>query len=258
MPGPVRPLHTGAVHPADLWDFDDPAGSERRFRQAAAGAAGADRAVLLTQAARALGLQGRYDEAHALLDEVVAADGGAAEVAVRVLLERGRLHRSAGDPAAAHPPLEEAAAAAERAGLEELHVDALHMVALVAADPAQRRRLTEEALAAARRATDPRARDWDASLLTNLGMTWAEAGDFAAALPLFEEALAARRRIGDTARGRVARWMVAWALRNLGRDTEALALQRALKAELDALGERDPHVEEELTLLDGGPGQTRV
>ncbi|UMG94976.1 hypothetical protein [Nocardioides sp. TF02-7] len=36
------------------------------------------------------------------------------------------------------------------------------------------------------------------------------------------------------------------------------ALQRALKAELDALGEVDPYVDEELALLGDGPGQTRV
>ncbi|UMG94977.1 tetratricopeptide repeat protein [Nocardioides sp. TF02-7] len=215
--------HTGRVHPAEIWDFDDPAGSEHRFRRAAADRRGAERAVLLTQAARAAGLQERYDNAHALLDEVAAADGADdPEVAVRLLLERGRLRRSAGDPAAARPLFEEAAVAAARAGLEELHVDALHMVALAAA-PEERRALTERALAVARAASDPRARDWDASLLNNLAMTWADAGDFAAALAGFEEALAARRRIGDPGATRVARWMVAWALRNLGRAEEARA-----------------------------------
>ena len=43
-----------------------------------------------------------------------------------------------------------------------------------------------------------------------------------------EDALDARIRIGDAARTRVARWMVAWALRNLGRNVEALMLQRKL------------------------------
>ena len=95
------------------------------------------------------------------------------------------------------------------------------------------------------------ARDWDASLLNNIGMVHADAGDFGAALASFEEALAARERIGDPARTRVARWMVAWALRNLDRRDEALARQRALKAELDAAGLSDPHVDAELELLEG-------
>ena len=81
-------------------------------------------------------------------------------------------------------------------------------------------------------------------------MTHADAGDFAAALAKFEEALAARERIGDPNRTRVARWTVAWALRNLGRHDEALEIQRALKAELDAAGLSDPHVDEELALLE--------
>ena len=229
-----------------LWDFGDAAGSERRFREAAGGASGVEALVLRTQVARALGLQQEYDAAHRELDAVVSSEDP--EVTVRHELERGRLHRSAGDPGAARPWFEAAARRAADAGLEALHVDALHMVALVA-DPANQVRLTQEALAVARGARAQQARDWDASLLNNLGMIHADAGDFSAALAAFEEALAARERIGDPARTRVARWMVGWALRNLGRREEALAVQRALRSELDALGENDPYVDEELALL---------
>jgi tetratricopeptide (TPR) repeat protein len=232
---------------AALWDFDDPAGSEARLRAAADIAEGADRLVLLTQVARALGLQERYAEGHAVLDDLSVDD---AEVATRVSLERGRLLRSGGVPDEARPHFEAAAAGAREAGLEALHVDALHMVALVA-PPEDQQRLTEEALVVARSATDPVARDWDASLLNNLGMAHADAGDWPAALAAFEEALAARERIGNVGRTRVARWMVGWALRNLGRRDEALAVQTALKAELEAAGEEDPYVDEELALLQG-------
>ena len=82
-------------------------------------------------------------------------------------------------------------------------------------------------------------------------MVHADAEDWPAALAAFEEALAARERIGEVGRTRVARWMVGWALRNLGRTDEALAVQRALKAELEAAGEEDPYVDEELALLEG-------
>ena len=233
--------------PDDLWDFDDPAGSEQRFRAAAQTAEGVDRLVLLTQVARALGLQERYDEGHAVLDDLAV---GSPEVATRAELERGRLLRSAGESDAARPHFEAAASTAREAGLEALHVDALHMFALVA--PAEdRQRLTEEALAVARGSSDASVRNWDASLLNNLGMTLADAGDWPAALAAFEEALMARERIGDAGRTRVARWMVGWALRNLGRTDEALAVQTALKTELDAIGEEDPYVDEELALLDG-------
>jgi tetratricopeptide (TPR) repeat protein len=228
-----------------LWDFDDPAGSERRLRDAADIAEGAHRLVLLTQVARALGLQERYDEGHALLDDLALSDD---EVAARVSLERGRLLRSAGAPEAARPHFDAAERSAAEAGLDVLRIDAIHMQALVA-DPADRLAVNERALEIVARSGDPAARNWDASLLNNIGMVHAEADDFAAALAVFEQALAARERQGDPEGIRVARWMVAWALRNLGHHADALTMQREIKAELDAEGRTDPFVDEELELL---------
>lgn len=235
------------IDPTPLWDFDDPEASEQRFRAQAELAEPDDRLVLMTQVARALGLQEKYDEGHSVLDDLSPTED---EVAVRIALERGRLFRSEGDPDQARPLFEAAARSAQAAGLEALHVDALHMTALVA-ESADQLAIGRHALAVARASTDPQARDWDASLLNNIGMAHAEAGDFDAALAAFEDALAARERIGDPARTRVARWMVGWALRNLGRRDEALEVQRSLKAELDAAGVADQHVDEELALLEG-------
>jgi tetratricopeptide (TPR) repeat protein len=250
---PAGRRHDGwVIDPRSHWDFDDAAGSEQRLRAAAGAADGDDRAAWQTQVARALGLQGHHDAAHALLDEVAAGRHGG-EVPARVALERGRLRRSAGDPDAARPDFEESARLAEEAGLQELQVDALHMVALVA--PAEESlEAGQRALDVARAASDPRARDWDASLLNNMGMAHADAGEHVAALVCFEEALEARERIGDVGRIRVARWMVAWSLRHLGRTDEALALQRELRAELAADGAHDPYVDEEIALLEGGQG----
>ena len=234
-----------AEHLRDLWDFADPAGSEQRFRDLAATAPEPTRTHALTQVSRALGLRGSYPEGHAVLDGL---DPVGAEARVRVALERGRLLRSAGDEVTAREQFEDAATVAGSAGLEELEVDALHMVALVAA-PADRLAAHEAALVRARAASDPAARDWDASLLNNIGMTHADAGDHAAALAAFEDALTARERIGDAARTRVARWMVGWSLRHLGRTDEAREVQLALRVELAAAGEHDPYVDEELALL---------
>ncbi|RYC12592.1 hypothetical protein [Nocardioides zhouii] len=230
----------------EVWDFDDPSGSEERFRRLAADPDEPLATYASTQVARALGLQERYDEGHAVLDALSPADAGSR---VRIALQRGRLLRSSGDPGSARPLFEDAASAAREDGLEELEVDALHMVALVV-EPAERLAAHHAALDRARAASDPAARDWDASLLNNIGMEHADAGDHAAALAAFEEALEARLRIGDPARTRVARWMVAWSLRHLGAVDAARERQLALKAELDAIGETDPYVDEELALLD--------
>jgi len=228
-----------------LWDFDDPATSGERFLDAAEHAEEPDRTSWLTQYARALGLQEKYDEATRVLDGL---HSDAPEAATYLALERGRVLRSSGRVEESRPLFASAAALAETGGLEALHVDALHMAALAAPEE-QQLALNEAALAVARAAHDQRARDWDASLLNNIGMTHADAGDFEAALAAFEQALAARERIGDPATIRVAKWMIGWSYRNLGRRAEALELQRTLKEELDAIGGSDVYVDEELALL---------
>lgn len=174
------------------------------------------------------------------------------EVATRIALERGRLLRSAGLVEESRPLFENAEHSAAAAGLDVLRIDALHMSVLVA-DPTERLALNDRALSIARGSNDPRARDWDASLLNNIGMSRADAADFTAALASFEHALAARERIGDISRTRVARWMVAWALRNLGRHDEALARQRELRGELAAEGLTDSYVDDEIALLEDEP-----
>jgi tetratricopeptide (TPR) repeat protein len=233
------------IDPRPLWDFDDPTASGARFLDAAQGAVEPDRTVWLTQHARALGLAERYDEATEVLDGLTSDD---AEAATYLDLERGRVRNSSGRADEARPLFEAAARRAEDAGLDALHIDALHMVAIVA-PPEEQHAINARALDVARASSDQRARDWDASLLNNIGMTHADAGDFEQALATFEEALAARERIGDAATIRVARWMIAWSLRNLGRRDEAREMQLALKQELDAIGETDEYVDEELALL---------
>src|SRR5688572_30750200 len=87
-----------------LWNFADPAGSERRFRDALAGAQGDLRLELETQIARSYSLRKRFADAHAALDRLEPQLAGAgARPRVRYLLERGRTFNSAGDKAAAGP-----------------------------------------------------------------------------------------------------------------------------------------------------------
>ena len=230
-----------------LWDYDDPAASESRFRAAASAAADAagatDRAVLLTQVARALGLQRRFDEATEVLDSI--PDAGDPEVRVRVLLERGRVLNTSGSPEAARPLFEQAFELASAAGFEHLAVDSLHMVAIVA--PAdEQTSLNEQALALASAATDSRAREWRASLLNNLGWTRFDGGDYGAALALFEDAVTERERLGKARELQIARWCVGRTLRALGRTEEALALQVSLADKNSRTWVSDSFVEEEI------------
>ncbi len=196
----------------------------------------------MTQVARALGLAERYDEALELLDSAITADP---EFDVRVSLERGRVLNSRGDPLGARPLFESAFASAQASGFDHLAVDALHMVAIVA--PAEEQdALNRRALELAERSDDPRARQWRASLLNNMGWTAFDAGRYDEALAVFEEALDARRPQGKTAEIQVARWSVARTLRALGRVDEALAIQLELSAEHAAAGTTDSYVDEEI------------
>lgn len=235
------------IDPATFWDFADPAGSEARLRIALVGRPAGEAAVLRTQVARALGLQQRFGEALAVLDGIESIDP---QVHVRVLLERGRIYRTSGDEGAAAPLFRAAVTAADAAGLDALAVDAMHMVALTLTGDEQVE-YTRRLLQRVRASSDPAARAWCASVLNNLGMAYADLGRWPLALESFEEALAERRRGDDEQAVEVARWMVAWALRNLGRTAEALAAQLALRADLEASGREDPYVDEEIALLRG-------
>lgn len=241
----------------ELWDFDDPQASEGRFRAAAAQAAevadGNRKTILQTQLARALGLAAGYEDAAALL-EALPPDADT-ELKVRVLLERGRVLNSSGDPAAARPLFEAAFEAARAAGFENLAVDALHMIAIVA-PPDEQETLNRHALELAAGGDDPRARRWRASLLNNLGWTVFERGEYEAALALFEEALAERVARGKLAEVQVAQWSIGRTLRALGRLEEALTVQRALAREHADGGTSDPYVDDEIAACLAELGQS--
>ena len=176
-----------------LWNFDDPAGSEARFRAAAADESydADEQAELATQLGRSIGLQGRYEEADALLDSI---DTDEPTVAVRVLLERGRLLNSSGHAAMAVPLFEHAAELADHLSEEFLAVDALHMLAI--ADSSHADSWTRSALEYASTVHDPRTKRWMVSLHNNLGWTLHQAGRFTEALVEFQLAGQWAERVG--------------------------------------------------------------
>jgi tetratricopeptide (TPR) repeat protein len=250
----VTGIASAAEAPLDVaaldrwWNFNEPAASEARFRAELAKLppdSGA-RLELATQIARAQGLQRRFDDANATLDEVEKAlPGHAPRVSVRYLLERGRVFNSSQRPERAvllfHAALDQARATGE----DFLAIDAAHMLG-IAAPPAERLDWNLEAVAMTERTDDARSKRWLASLYNNIGWTYHERGDYARALEYFEKALPLREARGDAEATRAARWSIARALRSLGRYDEALVIQRALLSELQTDGETDGYVFEEL------------
>lgn len=167
-----------------LWDFDDPIASEGAFRAAISSSDyTVGRAVLGTQLARALGLQGRFDEADRVLESV---DAAVPVIRARVALERGRLRNSGGHPENAIDFFVNAASIAEAAGDRFLLVDALHMLGI--AQPELSARHTAAALAVLENVAERRTQRWRVALHSNRGWALVDQGELAAALLEFEQA----------------------------------------------------------------------
>lgn len=251
-----------------LWDFSDPGLSESRFREAADDVAETAhvRAAMATQLARALGIQGRVDDALEVLDAVEdgarRVEGGEvadaqlagaelAEVRARVALERGRLFVAADRGSEAVASLTRAVREAAHAGSAFLALDALHMLALT--DTGHELEWAEQGFELLAVDRDPRVLRWGVGLHNNLGWTLLDAGDPVAALSQFELAVDAADRFGTAQQQHVTRWSVGRALRAVGRTDEALSLQRELArarpddpyvaAEIQALTEGEPTIE---------------
>lgn len=234
----------------NLWNYDDPAETERQFRQLLPSEIAKNdasyHAQLLTQIARAQGLQGQFDAAHQTLDqasELLEVDLKTARI--RYLLERGRVFNSSGNREQARPLFLQAWELAQ-AALEDFYaVDAAHMLAIIES-PDQQMEWNVKALTLAEASEQPRAKKWLGSLYNNIGWTHHDAQRYEEALSIFQKALELRQGQGEASAIRIAQWSVGRALRSLGRIQEALDIQRQLLADHGLVGTRDGYVYEEL------------
>jgi tetratricopeptide (TPR) repeat protein len=255
-----------AIDLAPLWDFSKPELSEQRFRQALQAASGDDVLILETQIARSFGLRKDFDRAREVLKTVeprIAAAG--AEARVRYWLELGRTYGSAthtpeqltdANKALARGAFQRAQDAAREGRLDGLAIDAIHMFAFIDTAPADQLRWAMEAMAVVEASRQPQAKQWEASIRNNIGHALHQLGRYDEALAEFRKALALREAQGNAGRTRVAWWMIAWTLRAMKRDDEALAIQLRLERECDTAGEPDPYVFEELEALYRAKGDT--
>jgi tetratricopeptide (TPR) repeat protein len=202
---------------------------------------------LLTQLARAQGLQGNLAAAQATLDAVRADLSDATPVAhVRYLLEQGRVVNSGGDPAESATSFQQAWDRALAHSQTAFAIDAAHMLGIVA-PAAERLGWNLRALQLAGAATDARSQRWRGSLHNNIGWYYHDAGDYATALTHFELAVLAREAQHQPRETRIAKWCVGRALRSLQRYDAALAMQQTLMAEWATSGEEpDGYIAEEI------------
>jgi tetratricopeptide (TPR) repeat protein len=235
----------------NLWNYDDPAATEAKFRELlpraqAAGDSGY-LAELLTQIARAQGLQQKFADANATLDQADALIQPEMKTArVRSLLERGRGLNSSKKSEESIRYFKDAMKLAVDAGLEFYAVDAVHMLG-IAAKGDESLRWNEEAIRMSEAAKDPRARRWLGPLYNNTGWTYFDMRRYDDALKMFQKDIAFRTPSGSKAEIGIARWSAAKVLRYLGRVDEALKTQMEL-LQLPELkgGENEGYTQEEI------------
>jgi tetratricopeptide (TPR) repeat protein len=230
-----------------LWDFDDLDASEARFRaQLSEESSAAGRAEVLTQLARVEGLRGDFEAGERHVEEAESLAGDSEIGWARIDLERGRLRRSGGDPAAAYPLFVASFERARSAGELHVAVDAAHMAALAASDDDGFVEWTNRGIELAENA-DPSVRYWLGPLLNNLGWQLYEAGDYQPALDAFQRALDERERDPENhAAIELALYAVAKALRALTRAGEGVPLLERAIASADGDGRSDGWLREEL------------
>jgi tetratricopeptide (TPR) repeat protein len=233
-----------------LWDYDHPDSTERKFRSLLPGALDSRDLPyllqLLTQIARAEGLQRKFQDAHKTLDRVEKALAKADDkTKVRYLLERGRVHNSSGKVDNARPLFLVAFDLALKSKEDPYAVDAAHMMAIV--EPTEKQlEWNLKALDLAEGSADERARKWKGSLYNNIGWTYFDQGEYQEALFMFEKALEFRKQEADPEKIRIAKWSVGKVLRVMDHTEEALEMQQQLFQEYEAAGRRSGYVYEEI------------
>src|SRR5215216_3782818 len=122
-----------------LWDYDHPDSTEKAFRSILPMAVITGdlsyRIQLLTQIARAQGLQRQFSEAHRTLDQasllLVDSGKGLFVPQIRGMLERGRVFNTAGNKERARELFMKAWLLAFTQGEDSYAIDAAHMMGIV-------------------------------------------------------------------------------------------------------------------------------
>ena len=234
-----------------LWTFQDPAETEKKFRELLPRARESGNPdyhlQLLTQIARTLGLQARFDDAHTLLDEVEAKLTKDTKTArIRYLLERGRAFNSSKQKDKARVVFLEAWEFGNKHDEEYYAVDAAHMMAIIE-PPAKRRAWTRKAMELAEKSKDERAKRWLGTLYNNIGWDFHDQKEYGKALEAHEKCWEWYEQHAPRSDGAlVAKWSVAKQLRYLGKVDQARKMQEELVAAWERAGKPDGFVYEEL------------
>jgi tetratricopeptide (TPR) repeat protein len=234
-----------------LWDYGSPQQTEIKFRELIPLAMESGNisyfAQLLTQVARAEGLQGKFKEAHNTLDTVEAMLTAKLVVpTVRYLLEKGRVFNSNNEKDKAKHLFLDAWKIARAEGQDFYAVDAAHMLGITET-PENQIEWNIRAIELAEKSLDEKANNWLGALYNNTGWSYHNLGQYEKALDLFERGLKWRQQRDNEATTRISKWTVGRVYRSLGRIDDAIKIQKELEQEFIDKGlEQDGYVYEEL------------
>ena len=248
-----------SINISQLWDYNNPDLSEERFRLVLLTASAEDSLILQTQIARTYGIRKNFSQAQKILTDIQPQIQNASlETKSHYYLELGRTYCSA-----THPPESQSAEVIELArsaymqalkfsqegNLDNLTIDALHMLAFVDTSPEDQISWNRKALALMNASSQQNAKKWEGSLHNNIGYALYTLKQYEDALSEFKLALVAYERNENPQSVRIAKWMIAWTYRALNCLNEALEIQLQLEMECDEAGEPDVYVFEELELM---------
>lgn len=237
-----------------LWDFHDPKLSESRFRERLAeeekaNSPLAERMEIMTQIARAEGLQQRFDDAHKTLDSVqkVLPSLNSTLVEVRYYLERGRAYNSSDKKEEAKKEFLQAIEAGKKGGHDYYTIDGIHMMAIAESDTAKQLEWTETGIKMAEASNEDRAKLWLGTFYNNSGWTYFGMKEYQKALELFTKNQKFAESRNDTYNTQISKWCQAKMHRFLGNVNDALITQRSLEKEMeDKKMNEDGYVYEEI------------
>lgn len=234
-----------------LWNYGNPAETEKKFREILPQAESAGDTSyliqLITQIARTQGLQMKFDDAHKTLDRAKELNPQNYDTAyIRYLLERGRTYNSSKVKDKARELFLEAYNFGLTRNLDNYTIDAAHMMGIVEqADESLK--WNETAIKLAEDTRDEKAKKWLGSLYNNTGWTYFDMKAYDKALDIFKKNVEWHIAMNTKKQLIIAKWCVARVLRELGNVDEALIMQLDLIDELKEKElEQDGYVFEEI------------
>lgn len=239
-----------------LWNPADPASSEAALKSLLAEAQSSDGGErdplieLYSLIARAESFQGKLGPARASLgkaQQLLEEQKDASKVSVRIrwLIEMGRLQILEKTPSQARALFSEAWNLAGQSGEDYFAVEIAQLMAKTEPPKAQQGWIVR-AIEIAESSPLPKTKRWLGTLYSGLAWKLYDLKQYEKALELFQKSLGHLKTNGTAKEAFVAQWSIGKVLRTLGKTEEALAIQKALLAELGIGGARDGRLYEEL------------